>query len=71
LRPPSARLIIIVVFVVRRPSTGRRILPAQLGIGAVKRAMLAIEIHRYPAVAGTLDVHGKTTGSTLSPVTKT
>jgi hypothetical protein len=25
---------------------GRRILPAQLGIGAVKRAMLAIEAHR-------------------------
>jgi hypothetical protein len=32
--------------------------------------MLAIEIHRYPAVAGTLDVHGKTAGSTMPPLTE-
>jgi hypothetical protein len=33
-------------------------LPAQLGIGAVKRAMLAIEVHRHPAVTAILDVRG-------------
>jgi hypothetical protein len=32
--------------------------------------MVAIEIHRYPAVAGTLDVHRKTAGSTLLPLTE-
>jgi hypothetical protein len=32
--------------------------------------MVAIEIQRYPAVAGTLDVHGKTAGSTMSPLTE-
>jgi hypothetical protein len=31
-------------------------------MGAVKRAMVAIEIHRYPAVAGTLDVLRKDAG---------
>jgi hypothetical protein len=32
--------------------------------------MVAVEIHRYPAVAGTLDVHGKTAGSIMSPLTE-
>jgi hypothetical protein len=31
---------------------------AQLGIGAVKRAMLAIEVHRHPAVTAILDFRG-------------
>jgi hypothetical protein len=58
-RPPSARLIIIVESIVwrlrRRSSAGRRMLPTQLGIGAVKRAMLPIEVHRHPAVIAILD----------------
>jgi hypothetical protein len=33
---------------------------SQLGIGAVKRAMLAIEVNRHLAVAAILDLRGKT-----------
>jgi hypothetical protein len=61
LRPPSARLMIVVVSVMprlrRRWSAGHQILPARLGIGAVKRAMLAIEVHRHRS-SPTLDRHG-------------
>jgi hypothetical protein len=33
-------------------------LPAQLGIGAVERTMLAIEVQHYPAVTAILDLRG-------------
>jgi hypothetical protein len=60
--PPPARLIIIDLSVVRRlrrrSSAGRRILPAQIGTRAMKRAMLAIEVHRHPAVSAILDGRG-------------
>jgi hypothetical protein len=36
---------------------GRRTLPTQLGIGAVKRAMLTIEVHRHRS-SPILDRHG-------------
>jgi hypothetical protein len=35
-----------------------------------ERAILAIEVHRHPAVTAILDVHGKTAGSTMSPLTE-
>jgi hypothetical protein len=48
--------------VMQRRDEGRarvaELLPAQLGIGAVKGAMLAIEVHRHPAVTAILDVRG-------------
>jgi hypothetical protein len=35
-----------------------------------ERAILAIEVHRHPAVTAILDVHGKTAGSIMSPLTE-
>jgi hypothetical protein len=48
----------------RRSSAGHLALPPQLAFGAVKRAMLAIEVHRHRS-SPTLDRHGYMAGLAL------
>jgi hypothetical protein len=61
-RYPAGVPIVIVVSVVRTlrrgSSAGPQTSPTQLGLRAVKRAMLVIEVHRHPAVITILDGRG-------------